>query len=74
MAAVPPAETRTIRRIEHSNRMKFITPFVGGHVEICKAFGFEIPAGAAPIYTSKAKVKKYGRGRPAKPKTENQEI
>lgn len=68
------AEMRTIRCIEHSNRMKFITPFVGDQVEICKAFGFEIPTGAAPTYTSKAKAKKPGRGRPAKPKTEHQEI
>ena len=68
------AEMRTIRCIEHSNRMKFITPFVGDQVEICKAFGFEIPTGAAPTYTSKAKAKKPGRGRPAKPKTEHQEF
>lgn len=68
------AEMRTIRCIEHSNRMKFITPFVGDQVEICKAFGFEIPTGATPTYTSKAKAKKPGRGRPAKPKTEHQEI
>ena len=67
-------QKRTIRCIEHRNRMKFITPFVGDQVEICKAFGFEIPAGAAPTYASKAKPIKPGRGCPAKPKTEHQEI
>jgi hypothetical protein len=42
---------RTIRCIEHTGRLKFITPFVGDQVEICKAFGFDIPEKAAPIYT-----------------------
>ena len=68
------AETRTIRCIEHRGRMKLMTPFVGGQVEICKAFGFEIPTGSAPAYTSKAKSKTPKRGRPAAPKTESQEI
>lgn len=68
------AEMRTIRCIEHKGRLKFITPFVGDHVEICKAFDFEIPVGCAPSYTSKAKSKTPKRGRPAKPKTETQEI
>lgn len=66
------AEMRTIRCIEHKGRMKFITPFVGDQIEICKAFGFDIPAGAAPAYTSKAKPKTPKRGRPAKPKIEPQ--
>lgn len=68
------AEMRTIRCIEHKGKVKFITPFVGDQVEICKAFGFEIPAGCAPLYTSKAKATSTKRGRPAKPKTEAQEI
>lgn len=68
------AELRTVRCIEHKGRLKFITPFVGDQVEICKAFGFDIPAGCAPTYTSKAKSKAPKRGRPAKPKTEAQEI
>lgn len=68
------AEMRTIRCIEHKGKLKFITPFVGDQVEICKAFGFEIPSGCAPLYTSKAKSTTAKRGRPAKPKTENQEI
>lgn len=68
------AEMRTIRCIEHKGRLKFVTPFVGDQVEICKAFGFDIPAGCAPTYTSKAKPATPRRGRPAKPKTEAQEI
>lgn len=68
------AEMRTIRCIEHKGRLKFITPFVGDQVEICKAFGFEIPSGSAPLYTSKAKPATPRRGRPTKPKTEPQEI
>ena len=68
------AEMRTIRCIEHKGKMKFITPFVGDQVEICKIFGLEIPAGCAPSYTSKASTKTGKRGRPAKPKTETQKI
>lgn len=37
------AEMRTIRFVEHTGKMKFITPFVGSQVDICKAFGFSIP-------------------------------
>lgn len=65
------AEMRTIRCIEHEGKLKFITPFVGAQVEICKAFGFDIPDGCAPIYVSKAKPSSRKRGRPAKPKTEH---
>lgn len=68
------AEMRTIRCIEHKGRLKFISPFVGDQVEICKAFGFDIPSGCAPTYTSKSKPTTTKRGRPAKPKTEAQEI
>lgn len=68
------AEMRTIRCIEHKGRLKFITPFVGDQVEICKAFGFDIPSECAPSYTSKAKPTSVKRGRPAKPKTETQEF
>lgn len=49
------AEMRTIRCVEHTGRMKFITPFVGSQVDICKAFGFSIPDNCAPVYVSKAK-------------------
>ena len=55
--------------IDHTGKMKVITPFVGSQVEICKAFGFDIPDGSAPVYISKAKSTTRKRGRPAKPKT-----
>jgi hypothetical protein len=58
-------EMRPIRCIEHTNRAKMITPFVGMQVDICDAFGFEIPKGCAPTYASRQKpVRK--RGRPSK--------
>ncbi len=47
---------------------------VGNQVEICKAFGFDIPIGCTPTYTSKAKSATPRRGRPPKPKTEAQDI
>lgn len=65
------AEFRTIRCIEHNGRRKFITPFVGAQVDICKAFGFTIPDHCAPEYVSK-KTPSKGRGRKPKPKTETQ--
>lgn len=64
-------EMRSIRCIEHKGHLKFITPFVGGQVDICAAFGFKIPEGCSPTYVSKAKSPTK-RGRPAKPKTEKQ--
>jgi len=66
------AEMRSIRCIEHTGRMKLITPFVGAQVKICEAFGFQIPDGCAPVYVSKAKQTTKHRGRPAKPKVEKQ--
>ena len=66
------AEMRTIRCIEHTGRMKFITPFIGPQVEICKAFGFDIPDGCAPVYVSKSQPAVRKRGRQPKPKTEKQ--
>lgn len=68
------AEMRSIRCIEHQGRMKFITSFVGAQVDICKAFGFEIPEGSAPDYVSRKKSDTPRRGRPAKPKVERQEL
>jgi hypothetical protein len=68
------AELRTIRCIEHRGKLKFITPFVGSQVDICKAFGFTIPDGCAPAYVSKVKLASGKRGRPAKPKTERQDF
>jgi hypothetical protein len=58
-------EMRSIRCIEHTNHTKILTPFVGMQVDICKAFGFDIPEGCAPIYTSRQKIKRK-RGRPSK--------
>ena len=60
-------EMRSIRCIEHTNRAKVITPFVGAQVAICEAFGIPIPKGCAPIYASRQKPKKK-RGRPPKRK------
>lgn len=36
-------QMRTIRCFEHDDQITFITPFIGDQVEICKAFGFELP-------------------------------
>ena len=55
--------------IKHTGKMKVITPLVGFQVDICKAFGFAIPDGCAPVYISKAKSTTRKRGRPTKPKT-----
>ncbi len=57
-------EMRSIRYIEREGHLPTITPFVGKQVDIAKAFGFEIPKGCAPGYTS-VKVEKK-RGRPKK--------
>lgn len=45
---------------------------VGAQVKICEAFDFPIPDNCAPVYVSKAKQATRRRGRPAKPKVENQ--
>jgi hypothetical protein len=58
-------EMRPIRLIEHTNRAKVITPFVGAQVDVCEAFGFEIPKGCAPDYVSRQKQARK-RGRPPK--------
>ena len=62
-------EMRPIRLIEHTNRAKVITPFVGKQVDIAEVFGFAIPDGCEPAYTSRQKPPRK-RGRPPKPKTE----
>ena len=61
-------EMHSIRCIEHANRAKFITPFVGAQHDICEAFGFEIPDGCTPKYSSRKKPAHH-RERPSKPKT-----
>ena len=48
-------EMRPIRIIEHKNRAKVITPFVGAQVNICEAFGIEIPEGCSPKYPTRKK-------------------
>jgi hypothetical protein len=58
-------EMRPIRLIEHTNRAKVITPFVGAQVDICAAFDFDIPDGCAPTYVSRQKQPRK-RGRPPK--------
>lgn len=57
-------EMRAIRCIEHSGHAKKITPFVGAQVDICKAFGYDIPKGCEPGY--KSLRPRRGRGRPRK--------
>lgn len=68
------AEMRTIRCIEHKGRMKFITPFVGLQVDICKEFGIDIPQNCAPQYVSRKKPATPKVGRQANPKTVTQEF
>jgi len=58
-------EMRSIRCIGHKEKARFITPFVGSQLDICKAFGFDVPQGCAPRYMSKKKAEKK-RGRPKK--------
>ena len=49
-------------------RLLILFPFVGAQIDIANAFGFKIPDGCAPKYTSRTKDAPH-RGRPAKPKT-----
>jgi len=58
-------EMRPIRCIEHTGRAKFITPFIGSQLDICTAFGFEVPKGCSPDYASRQKHPPR-RGRPRK--------
>ena len=58
---------KPIRCVEHTNRAKMITPFVGKQLEVCEAFGFKVPEGCAPTYVSRQQPKlKRKRGRPPK--------
>jgi len=65
-------EMRPIRMIEHTGRAKRIAPFVGGQIDICDAFGFQIPPGCSPDYVSRKKEPKR-RGRPKKPRVFHEE-
>jgi hypothetical protein len=60
-------EMRSIRCIEHTNKAKHITAFVGDQVPICATFGFDIPEGCSPDYVSKQTFS-HKRGRPKKKK------
>ncbi|MGN1232943.1 MAG: transposase, partial [Candidatus Cryptobacteroides sp.] len=57
-------EMRPIRYIEHPGTQPFITPFVGKQIDICNAFGFEIPEGCSPEYA----VRKTNKGKPGRPR------
>jgi transposase len=63
-------EMKPIRCIEHTNRAKVITPFVGAQVDICEVFGFSIPKNCAPTYKSRQQPRRK-RGRPAKSRVKN---
>lgn len=56
-------EMRSIRCVEHEGHAMHITPFVGTQVDICNAFGFQIPKGCEPAYKSKKVGKRRGRPR-----------
>ena len=58
-------EMRPIRLLEHTNRAKVITPFVGAQIDICEAFDLIIPDGCTPTYISHKKPT-HKRGRPPK--------
>jgi hypothetical protein len=58
-------EMKPIRYIEH-NGSKLITPFIGRQVDICEAFGFEVPQGCAPLTYTFEKNLIRKRGRPPK--------
>ena len=55
----------SIRYIEHQNSKAYITQFTEKQIDICKAFGIEIPEGCAPAYAMPAQPAKK-RGRPRK--------
>jgi transposase len=57
-------EMRPIRYIEHPGTKAFVTPFVGKQVDVCEAFGFEIPDGCSPEYA----VRKTNKGKPGRPR------
>ena len=58
-------EMRSIRCIERVGEVDFVTPFVGGQLDICDVFGFEVPKGCLPDYVSRKKSAKF-RGRSRK--------
>ena len=58
-------EMRPIRLIENTGEGNVITPFIGKQVDICEAFGFDIPKGCAPKNPT-LQTPKRKRGRPPK--------
>jgi len=64
-------EMRSIRCVEHPNRARHVTPFVGMQNDICDAFGFTPPKGCERKYVSR-EVTTRKRGRPRKPVVEQQ--
>ncbi|MCL2432639.1 MAG: hypothetical protein FWD10_08820, partial [Candidatus Bathyarchaeota archaeon] len=56
-------EMRSIRCIEHPGWGKIITPFVGGQIDVCRAFGFEIPEGCSSSALPQKPKRKRGRPR-----------
>jgi hypothetical protein len=62
-------EMRPIRLIEHANRTKIITPFVGMQLNICYTFSFDMPEGCSSAYMSRQQPKRR-RGHPRKKKVE----
>jgi transposase len=61
-------EMRSIRCIEHALHPMALTPFVGLQVNICDAFGFDIPENCSPAYKINQQKPKGKRGRPPKNK------
>ncbi len=59
---------------EHLPLRQTLEVVVYSLADICKAFGLRIPDNSAPVHVSKAKSLTRRRGRPAKAKTENQEL
>jgi hypothetical protein len=58
-------EMKPIRFVEH-NGVEMITPFIGNQLEICDAFGFEVPQGCTPSTYNSLKKTNRKRGRPPK--------
>ena len=53
-------EMKSIKLIEEEGKLPRFTPFVGKQLKICEVFGFQVPEGCSPGYTSK-RVSKRGR-------------
>jgi hypothetical protein len=60
-------EMKPIRSITATGMSgKKMTPFIGKQIDICEAFGFDIPIGCAPYPASTRLAPKRKRGRPPK--------